>query len=424
MTIIEYQKAYEEIITLQKEYLKTNKNTLQQTHYKQLGSTFLTSKQLKTIRDKHTATLSSKALAQVDIQKSAYLKHGKIPEYILFTRQSLEQSTQWTVAQIHGHRYKKIKSGKIADLGCGVGIDSWAIAQNITHETKLTAYELQAEEATLATHNLKKFSNVTVKNQNIFDINFKQAEFEAIYVDPARRKNNKRILDPKQWTPPLDTVYEWLNYCPNIGIKIAPGTQYSHLHPDSETNWLSINGQLVEASMWFGKLKNHTGKTATVINTKQEKQPLILKYTFDNNATNCQTQIDVTKIPLQKNLYITQIDPAILRANGLSYIAKEINGKLISENISYLISNQENQNTKIQNIIKQLKIIDYCQLKPKKIDQMLQTHDIGTIEIKKKGTDIIPDSFRKKIKLKGKNKATLILTRYQSKHIALLAQNL
>ena len=61
-------------------------------------------------------------------------------------------------------------------------------------------------------------------------------------------------------------------------------------------------------------------------------------------------------------------------------------------------------------------------MKPKKINEMLQKHSIGSVEIKKRGTDISPETLRKSLKLKGKTKGTLILSRYNNKHTALLVR--
>jgi hypothetical protein len=47
---------------------------------------------------------------------------------------------------------------------------------------------------------------------------------------------------------------------------------------------------------------------------------------------------------------------------------------------------------------------------------------MGTLEIKKRGVDIDPAEFRKKLSLSGKDSATLILTRIGDERMALVAQ--
>ena len=45
----------------------------------------------------------------------------------------------------------------------------------------------------------------------------------------------------------------------------------------------------------------------------------------------------------------------------------------------------------------------------KQIKRHLKKHDIGRLEIKKRGVDLTPEQLRKDLKLKGKNGATLII---------------
>ncbi|NBQ93500.1 MAG: SAM-dependent methyltransferase, partial [Micrococcales bacterium] len=46
--------------------------------------------------------------------------------------------------------------------------------------------------------------------------------------------------------------------------------------------------------------------------------------------------------------------------------------------------------------------------------------NIGPLEIKKRGTDVTPEQLRKELNLKGKNPATLIITRVNDNHRVLV----
>ena len=64
-------------------------------------------------------------------------------------------------------------------------------------------------------------------------------------------------------------------------------------------------------------------------------------------------------------------------------------------------------------------------LKPAAISTALRKAGVGTVEIKKRGVDVDPAQFRKKLTLRGSASATLILTRIgegrDEKRVALLA---
>jgi hypothetical protein len=56
------------------------------------------------------------------------------------------------------------------------------------------------------------------------------------------------------------------------------------------------------------------------------------------------------------------------------------------------------------------------------IKRRLATLGVGTLEIKKRGVDIDPATFRSKLSLRGDKSATLFLTRVAGKRVALLAE--
>ncbi|MGO1497965.1 THUMP-like domain-containing protein, partial [Agrococcus casei] len=57
----------------------------------------------------------------------------------------------------------------------------------------------------------------------------------------------------------------------------------------------------------------------------------------------------------------------------------------------------------------------------KPIAKRMRELQIGTLEIKQRGTGVEPADFRKKLKLSGGNAATLILTRIEGDHRAVIA---
>jgi len=58
----------------------------------------------------------------------------------------------------------------------------------------------------------------------------------------------------------------------------------------------------------------------------------------------------------------------------------------------------------------------------KRLAAALRTRGVGTAEIKKRGVDVVPEQLRKQLKLRGDASATVILTRVDGRHTALIAQ--
>ena len=61
-------------------------------------------------------------------------------------------------------------------------------------------------------------------------------------------------------------------------------------------------------------------------------------------------------------------------------------------------------------------------LDAKTLASAMKSSDIGTLEIKKRGVDIDPAEFRKKLKLSGSGSAVLFLTRVGVERKAILAK--
>ena len=60
-------------------------------------------------------------------------------------------------------------------------------------------------------------------------------------------------------------------------------------------------------------------------------------------------------------------------------------------------------------------------LDERRIAQRLRELGIGELEIKKRGADLDPAALRKRLKLRGDERATLIATRIGGRHRAILA---
>ena len=90
---------------------------------------------------------------------------------------------------------------------------------------------------------------------------------------------------------------------------------------------------------------------------------------------------------------------------------------MLDEHIAYLTSDAALTSPFVQSF----RVREVLPVTPKAISAALRKGEIGTLEIKKRGVDIDPATFRKKLTLRGPNAATLILARVGSKRHAILA---
>jgi len=79
-------------------------------------------------KDGHEPGLVATVLTQARLRKKASSKFGPFAESMLFTQAGLEQATRLEVAAQHAGRFARAECLRVADLGCGLGADSLALA--------------------------------------------------------------------------------------------------------------------------------------------------------------------------------------------------------------------------------------------------------------------------------------------------------
>jgi hypothetical protein len=69
-------------------------------------------------------------------------------------------------------------------------------------------------------------------------------------------------------------------------------------------------------------------------------------------------------------------------------------------------------------------VLDNLVFDRKKLKAYLREKNIGVLEIKKRGSDVVPEELRKEMQLKGEGAATLIITRVGDAHRVLVCEPL
>lgn len=353
--------------------------------------------------------LVAAVLSQAKLRRRARKKFGDFTDGMLFTEDGLEQASRLQAAALHAGRFRGAGISQVADLGCGLGAESMAMG---AIDLNVRAFEIDEVTAALAVFNLGAFDNVEVEQADITTLDLSQ--FEALFFDPARRELDgkgeraTRKFDPAQFSPNFNWVLEQARTKPT-GIKLGPGHPHEAIAQDAEAQWLSIDGDLVELALWFGEVKRpKVARAATVVNSKGRHE--IVSETFESEPTEVS--------PLKQFIY--EPDNAVVRSHLIADLAREVGASLISREIAYLSSDQEIDSP----MMRGFRVVDEMAFDRKKLKAYLRERNIGTLEIKKRGIDVVPEQLRKEMSLKGEIAATLILTRVGDDHRALIAQPL
>ena len=347
-------------------------------------------------------------LTQAKLRKRAKAKFGEFADQMLFTEAGLEQASRLKVAALHAGRFRSAGIKEVADLGCGIGSEAMAMAA-IGLEVK--AFEIDEVTAAVATYNLAAFENATVEVADVENLDL--SGFESLFFDPARRDltgpkkaNAQRHFDPSHYSPNFDFVIQAAKTKPT-GIKLGPGHDKRHIPVDAEAQWISVDGDLVELGLWFGKVKREGISRAA------------LKISGTSQFEITSAELDSPNAELAElGEFVYEPDNSLIRSRLISDFANPLGLRIFSPEIAYLTSDAKLSSPWLRGY----RVIDNLVFDRKKLKAYIKQNQIGVLEIKKRGSDISPEALRKELAPKGQGAATLIVTRVGDAHRVLITQ--
>lgn len=357
----------------------------------------------------HDGSVVAATLTQVGLRSKARSKFGQIADHLWFTQAGLEQASRNLVAREHATRFLDAGISRVADLGCGIGAESLAfLAAGLT----VRAVELDPFTARLAEYNLaavSESSRFTVLTGEATVLGPGNAE--GVFLDPARRtpghRETTRLTSPNDYSPPLTFAFDLARSLP-IGIKLGPGFERELIPNDVEAQWVSVGGNLVETSLWSRETRREGVTRSALLLTERGGEVTRHEMTADHDAT------DAPVGEIEQYLY--EPDGAVIRARLIGQLAENLGAHMLDPHIAYMTSARHTPTPFAQTF----RVIEEVSVKPKALQRVLAAHEVGTLEIKKRGVDVRPEDLRKKLKLRGDRAATLILARIGSAHRAWL----
>jgi hypothetical protein len=267
---------------------------------------------------------------------------------------------------------------------------------------RVVAIDNDESTAAIASYNLAPFDNATVEHAEAESVDL--TRFDALWFDPARRTTEKRLSNPADWSPSLDWVFGVAAGIPS-GIKLSPAIGHELLPDDAEAQWVDDGGDTVECVVWTGALaRPGIRRSALVLG----ETPVEL------TASEPDSEVAVGDV----STYLYDPSGAVIRAQLLGALARKLSAHTIATSIAYL-SSAALVDTPFAHAFR---VVHTLPLDIRTIAQYCRDEGIGTLEIKKRGVDIDPATFRTKLKLKGKKSATLFLTRVGDGRTAIIAE--
>jgi len=333
-------------------------------------------------------------LQMSDLRRRAEAKFS-LADRMYFTPDGLEQASSEVVARHRAQRFAGM--AKVADLCCGIGGDAIAIAQAAEALTAVDRDPLKVRmaELNLSVYGLARKVALKVGLAEEFG-----EPVDAVFIDPSRRRGNRRLRDPELTEPPMSAVYALAQRFGNVGVKASPAFEYERVPLECEVEVVSYRGEVKEAVLWFGDLKR-CRRRATVLPEGESIQ--------DSGG-----QAAVGPV----GSYLLEPDGAVVRAHLVDEAAVALGAWKLDHHIAYLTSDRPVSSA----LARCWKVLDVLPFNLKAIRKRLASMDVGRVIVKKRGFPISSEELARKLKLEGTNEVVLAVARIGDGHTVFVCE--
>ena len=294
-----------------------------------------------------------------------------------FTKPQLEQASSAPVATYRARRFAEAGFGEVHDPCCGMGSDAIALA--------LAGLRVHAaDKDPIAVH----FAAANAEVCGVAgSIEFREADCEeetptggALMLDPARRRGSRRIMNPEDWSPPPDVVGRLIADRPGVCMKLSPAVDMATLlslfpTPD-EIEIVSFRGEAKENVFWYGKLASGCARRATIL-------PSGDTYFGDEKAAAPVGELGA---------YLHDPDPALVRSGLLGAFAEEHGLRVLDPEIAYLTGDEPFESP----FLDSFRVLASEALDPRKMRVLLREHEVGRLELRKRGIAERPQTLEQR----------------------------
>jgi hypothetical protein len=301
----------------------------------------------------------------------------------LFTDEALQQATAEPVA---AHRARRLAGFAVHDATCSIGTELAALRNSAAY---VIGSDIDPVRLAMACHNV---ADVDLCRADALRPVSRDA---VVLVDPARRSRGRRRFDPRDYTPALGALLD-VYRGRDLVVKCAPGIDFdelSRLGFRGEIEIVSLAGSVREACLWSARLAGDVvTRRATMLDTGEA--------VTDADPDDC--------IVAPAGRWIVDPDGAVVRAGLVRHYAARHGLWQLDPDIAYLSGGRLPDN------VRGFEVLEELNYSERRLRQALSTRDVGAVEILVRGADIDPDALRARLRLRGSQPASVIVTRIGS----------
>lgn len=314
---------------------------------------------------------------------------------MLFTDAGLQQASGEVVSDHRAERFGD--AGLVIELGTGIGGDAMSLARR----SDVVGVDLDADLLAIARHNVADPGFHPLRA----DITTLPPVPGAwIFADPARRTHaGRRIFDPEAYAPPLSVVVDrWMAPAAGGAVKVAPGLPDDRIPAAAEAEFVSLDGDMRECTLWFGQARSTDQRVATLLPGGHRLA-----------RTGAEKPLQIRPI----GRWIHEPDPAVIRASLVGDLAAGTGLGGIDPTIAFLTGDDEVTSP----FVRSFRVESWMPFNLKRLRAHLRTLSAGRLVVKKRGSAIDPDDLRRRLRVDGDEERTVIVTRAAGRPVAIVA---
>jgi THUMP domain-like/RNA cap guanine-N2 methyltransferase len=352
------------------------------------------------LRREYPAELAAAATAQYELRVAARAKFARAME-MLFTRDGYEQASSETIARHRAARFGG--ASRVADLCCGIGGDLIALA-SVPREpgaresaAAVLAVDRDAVHARLATHNAGVYAVAGRVGACVADVRDVALDgVDAVFIDPARRAGTRRFRAGVS-QPPLDWCVALTGRVPAVCVKAAPGLPAALIPPGWEAEFIADGRDLKEAVLWSPAFAT-AARRATILPAG------------DTLAAGPNARGDPVPVA-EPGEHLLDPSPAVTRAGLVEDLARLLGARKIDPRIAFLTVDADISTP----FARTLRVVESAPWNEKRFAARLRELGVGAADIRRRGLPGDVDQIRRRLKLAGPHRATVVLTRVSDK---------
>jgi THUMP domain-like len=316
----------------------------------------------------------------VRLRRRAVAKFGTAADEWLFTDEALQQATPALVA---AHRARRLGGIGVHDLTCSIGADLVALsgAGSSGDVATVLGSDLDEVRVLMARHNLSAAG--LRPRVAVADALTRTSRGLLGYADPARRDGGGRRITSVSTRPSvadLDAVHADR---PPV-LRLPPGIDYDFLERPGEVEIVSLDGGAREAVLWPRELAR-VARRATVLTSST-----VPVYSATRWEVTSDDPDDVSVA--RAGDYLVDPDPAVVRAHLVRHYAARHGLWLLDPHLAYL------SGPTVPPGMRGFRVLDAAPYRERTVADWARRDRIGTLEIKQRGTPVIPDELRRRLR--------------------------